>query len=135
MCRPKPGPVFANVAAREQHGGAAAVIDRYFALWSEPDGGVRGEGLAAVASEDVEFRDPYGCTRGRDDLGDHIGASQMHMPGVRLERASDVRQCQGTAVADWTAVKSDGSAAGRGTNVFDLAPDGRISRIVGLWSV
>ena len=39
----------------------------------------------------------------------------------------------GTAVADWVAEGPDGAARGRGTNVFDLAPDGRIARIVGFW--
>ena len=27
----------------------------------------------------------------------------------------------------------EGAARGRGTNVFGLAPDGRLARIVGLW--
>jgi hypothetical protein len=55
------------------------------------------------------------------------------MPGVRLEREGEVRQCQGTAVVDWLARAADGQERGKGTNVFDLAPDGRIARAVGLW--
>jgi hypothetical protein len=51
-----------------------------------------------------------------------------------LERSGEVRHCQGTAVADWVATGPDGAARGRGTNVFDLAPDGRIARVVGLWA-
>jgi uncharacterized protein YndB with AHSA1/START domain len=31
--------LFANVAAREQHVGVGAQVDRYFAAWSEPDPG------------------------------------------------------------------------------------------------
>jgi hypothetical protein len=53
---------------------------------------------------------------------------------MRLERSGDVRQCQGTALADWVARAADGAARGRGTNVFELAPDGRIARVVGLWA-
>jgi uncharacterized protein YndB with AHSA1/START domain len=126
--------LFANVAARDQHAEVASVVDRYFALWAEPDAGPRREALAAVATEAVLFRDAYGSTRVRDDLDAHIAAVQHHMPGVRLRREGAVRQCQGTAIADWTAVGAGGEARGRGSNVFDLAPDGRIARVVGFWA-
>jgi hypothetical protein len=46
---------------------------------------------------------------------------------------SDARLSQGTAIVPWVAKKSNGDPAGRGTNVFDLAPDGRIARVVGFW--
>ena len=82
----------------------------------------------------MTFADSFSCTAGIDDLVAHLGAAQMHMPGVVLERSGEVRQCQGTAVADWVAKGPDGAARGRGTNVFDLAPDGRLSRIVGFWA-
>jgi uncharacterized protein YndB with AHSA1/START domain len=118
--------VFANVVAREQHGGVAAAVDAFLAAWSEPDAGRRRAALAAVAREDVSFADSFSCTAGLDDL--------VHMPGMRLERSGDVRQCQGTALADWVARAADGAARGRGTNVFELAPDGRIARVVGLWA-
>jgi hypothetical protein len=55
------------------------------------------------------------------------------MPGIVLVREGEVRQCQGTAIADWSANKPDGTVAARGTNVYDLAPDGRIARVVGFW--
>ena len=35
------------------------------------------------------------------------------------------------AIVDWTAQGADGQARGAGTNVFGLAPDGRIERIIG----
>jgi uncharacterized protein YndB with AHSA1/START domain len=126
--------VFANVAAREQHGGAAALVDGYFAAWGEPDASVRLRTLAAVVTPDVTFRDAFGCIRGRDDLTDHVAAVQVHMPGLCLERSGDVRQCQGAALADWIAVAKDGAPRGRGTSVFELAPDGRIRSVVGFWS-
>jgi uncharacterized protein YndB with AHSA1/START domain len=125
--------LFANVAAREQHAGLADLVDRYFSLWSEPSAGRREAELRAVAAEDVSFKDPFGCTAGRDDLLAHIGAAQVHMPGLRLAREGDPRQCQGTAVVEWMAVAADGQVRGRGTNVFELRPDGRIGKVVGLW--
>jgi len=84
-------------------------------------------------TDDVTFADAFSCTAGIDDLVAHLAAAQMHMPGIVLSRTGDVRQCQGTAVVDWEARGADGAARGKGTNVFDLAPDGRIGRVVGFW--
>ena len=125
--------LFAVAASRDQHRDAAALIDRYFALWREADAAARAAALAALTTGDVAFRDPFGCTSGRDDLVAHVAAARMHMPGVELRRRGEVRQCQGTALCDWEASGPDGAARGIGTTVFDLAPDGRIARITGFW--
>jgi len=126
--------VFANVAAAEQNADLGGRIDRYFSLWSEPDAARRRAGLASLVASDVGFKDAFSCTSGLDDLSEHLAATQAHMPGLRLRRTGDVRHCQGTAVVDWVAEGVDGQPRATGTNVFDLAPDGRISRVVGLWS-
>jgi uncharacterized protein YndB with AHSA1/START domain len=125
--------VFSNVAAREQNADVAGVVDRYFALWAEPDPSIRREGLAAVTAHAVILHDAFSCTSGLDDLSAHLSAAQAHMPGVKMKRVGDVRQCQGTALVDWAAEGPDGVSRGSGTNVFDLAPDGRIARVVGFW--
>jgi uncharacterized protein YndB with AHSA1/START domain len=124
--------VFANAAARAQHAGVAALVDRYLAAWSEADPARLAAGLAVV-SDAVTFRDQYGCTRGRDALATHIAAVQRFMPGMTLTRRGDVRQCQGAALVDWTATAPDGQPRGEGTNALELAPDGRIAGIVGFW--
>jgi len=126
--------LFANVVAREVHAAVGSGADRLFAAWAEPDPKRRLALLGEVVTPDVAFRDPFACTDGLPDLVDHIGASQQHMPGVRLERKGDARQCQGTALVDWVARAPDGREVGRGTNVLDLAPDGRVERVTGLWS-
>ena len=56
------------------------------------------------------------------------------MPGVKLERDGPVRHCQGTALADWVVRGRDGAVSRRGTNVLELAPDGRLAGVVGLWA-
>ena len=109
--------LFANVVAQEAHAGAAELADRFFALWRETDAGRRRAELEAIADPALAFRDPYSCTNGLDDLDAHVGAAQRFMPGVVLERAGEVRQCQGVALVDWVV---------RG-------PDGRIGRVTGLW--
>jgi uncharacterized protein YndB with AHSA1/START domain len=125
--------VFANVVTRELSPGLAQAVDAFFAAWSEKDEARRRAALAAVATEDVTFADAFSCTAGIEDLVAHLAAAQLHMPGVALERSGDVRHCQGTALADWVAKGPDGAPRGRGTNVVELAPDGRIARVVGFW--
>lgn len=126
--------LFANVAARYQHSDLARTIDRYFALWSEADAAVRRSGLSEVTTPDVTFQDQYSCTAGLDDLDAHLAAARVFMPGMSLVRAGEPRQCQGAALADWEARGRDGITVGKGTNLFLLAPDGRIHRVVGFWS-
>ena len=126
--------VFANVVTRELGGGLTAAVDAFLAAWSERDATRRRTALAAIATDGITFGDAFSCTAGLDDLVAHLTAAQTHMPGMVLERSGEVRHCQGTAVADWVAKGPDGAPRGRGTNVFDLAPDGRIARVVGLWS-
>lgn len=126
--------LFANVVARDEHRDLGDRIDRFFAAWTEPDPERRRAALADIVDPGVGFRDPYACTDGLDDLVEHISASQMHMPGVRLERRGDPRHCQGTALVDWVARAGDDREVGSGTNVLDLAPDGRIACVTGIWS-
>lgn len=126
--------VFANVVAKEAHAGTAALVDRYFACWGEADASKRRAELAAIACDDLIFRDPYSCCSGIDDVNAHIGASQRFMPGMVLARLGEPRQCQGTALVDWIVQAPDGSVRVKGTNLFDLTYDGRIARATGFWA-
>ena len=126
--------VFANVVAKEAHAGAATLADRFFGCWGETDAAKRRAELATIAAPELSFRDPYSCTSGIDDLNAHIAASQRFMPGVVLERQGEARSCQGVALVDWTVKGPDGNPRASGTNVFELAPDGRIARVTGVWA-
>lgn len=126
--------VFANVVADEAFAGAAERIDAWCAAWGERDEAGRRAAFAALATGGVTFRDRYACVAGLDELVAHVGALQQFLPGARLERSGDVRQCQGTALADWRSCAADGAEIGRGTNVYRFAPDGRIAAVVGLWT-
>jgi uncharacterized protein YndB with AHSA1/START domain len=124
--------VFATVVAAEEHADLAGKADAWFRGWAEPDGEKRRTLLREAAAPSIEFRDPYGCVSGMDDLERHIVQVQTFMPGLTLQREGDPRQCQGTALVDWVMRSPDGVKRGRGTNVVDLAPDGRFARVVGL---
>ena len=126
--------LFANVASADQHADLEARVDAFFAAWSEADAAVRRDRLAAVAAEALVFRDRFSCTSGLDDLAAHIGAAQVHMPGLRLQRDGAVRHCQGVALVDWVARAPDGAVRGHGVDVLELAPDGRLGGVTGFWT-
>ena len=126
--------LFANVVTNEVHGDAADVIDRWFAAWSEPDDSVREAAVGRIASSDVRMRDRFSAIAGLDDLLAQLAAVRRFMPGIQLRRQGDVRQCQGLALADWVMVTSAGEQRGGGTNVFELAADGRIVSVTGFWA-
>jgi uncharacterized protein YndB with AHSA1/START domain len=125
--------LFANVVTRLAHAGATESVDTWFSAWAEPDAVARESMLASVAVPSVQFRDQYSCLDGMNDLLAHVTAAQKFMPGLRLQRDGEVRQCQGTVLVNWTATGADGQPRGKGTNVFSMAADGRIESVVGLW--
>lgn len=125
--------LFANVVTTLVHAGAAEKVDAWFGAWAEPDAAAREAALASVALPTVEFRDQFSCVDGLSELLPHIAAAQRFMPGLRITREGDVRHCQGTVLANWKAVGPDGQPRGQGTNVFHMAPDGRIQSATGLW--
>jgi uncharacterized protein YndB with AHSA1/START domain len=125
--------IFATVVGAEAQAQAAEILDRYYAVWREPDPEARASLLRECVSPDVEFRDRFGCVTGTDELAAHVTAARRHMPGMSLARDGDVTQCQGTGIVEWAATAPDGKVVARGTNVVQFAPDGRLRCITGLW--
>ena len=125
--------IFSNIVSEEVNAKAPEMIDAWFEVWSNGDAAERARLLEQIATPTVEFRDRYGATTGSDDLLAHVTAAQHFMPGIRLERQGDVRQCQGSAFCNWTASK-DGKAAGTGTTFFAFDAEGRIQSVNGFWS-
>jgi uncharacterized protein YndB with AHSA1/START domain len=126
--------LFANLIADRANTAAAATVDGWFAAWSDPDAATREPTLSAIGTAGIQFHDKFSCIAGADDLRAHLAAVHRFMPGMRLERRGDVRHCQWHVLADWTALTSDGQERGRGTNLFVLDADGRISEVTGFWS-
>ena len=125
--------LFANAVANHVHAGAQDTVDRWFAAWSaEPD--ALEAALADLLTDDATFQDAHSCLRGPEDIRAHVAAARMHMPGITMARSGPARHCQGTVLADWSAAGPDGAVVAGGTNVFELAPDGRLARVIGVWS-
>lgn len=126
--------LFANVTCKDQHAGFAELLDEYFHVWELNDFNARMEILNRIADSDITFRDAYGSIIGREELSRHIGAAQRFMANIRLQREGEPVQCQGTAMARWSARKPDGNETARGTSMFHFTPHGRIASITGFWT-
>jgi len=125
--------LFANLIANDASAAAAAAVDQWFAVWSEPDTTAREARLATIGTPGIRVRDKFSCIDGDDDLTAHLAAVHRFMPGMRLERRGDVRHCQWHVLADWVALGPDGQERGRGTTLFVLDADGRIAEVTGFW--
>jgi len=126
--------LFGNIVANDLHGDAAAAVDEWFSAWIETDSATRFQRLAGIVISSVRFRDRFSLIDGISELNDQIGAAQRFMPGFRMERRGDVRQCQGLVLADWVALTTDNQERGRGTNVFAFGSDKKIEAVTGFWA-
>jgi uncharacterized protein YndB with AHSA1/START domain len=126
--------LFANAVANEAYAGADTVVDTWFDGWATPDDTSRRDLFNGIVRDTVVFRDRYSLLDGLEDLVAHTGAAQRFMPGIRMKRKGNVRQCQGMALADWTAVNQEGKELMSGTNVFEFGPDGRLGSVAGFTS-
>jgi uncharacterized protein YndB with AHSA1/START domain len=117
--------LFVNAVAEEVFADAAAVVDAWFEAWTIADEAARRAAFERIALPGVRFSDRYGALESVDDVVEHAGATLRFMPGASLKRDGRIRHCQGSVLANWT------SSAGTGTNLFVLAPDGRIAAVVG----
>ncbi|HZP49398.1 MAG TPA: SRPBCC domain-containing protein [Vicinamibacterales bacterium] len=128
--------LFSHVVVNELLADVGDRVDGWFALWSTTDERAREAALETLVSTDVAFRDRYSATEGVRELHAQIGGAIRFMPGVRMQRTGAVRQCQGTAVADWvaTGLGRDGTSQATGVNVFRFDADGKIASVVGIWA-
>ena len=125
--------LFSRAVADDGRAAAMQRVDAWLAALGEADPEKRRRLLESSALPGVVFRDAHSATEGMEDLLANLDAVQRFMPGVILSRNGEVFLSHGTAIARWTAKRASGDPIGRGTNVYDLAPDGRFARVVGFW--
>jgi uncharacterized protein YndB with AHSA1/START domain len=127
--------LFANIVSDEVMGNAARYVDLWFDAWAEPDAIARKAMLAEIAVPGLRMQDRFSNLDGIEDVLPHLAASQRFMPGLRMKRNGDIRQCQGMVLADWRVTGLDGKDRGSGTNVFIFSPSGRIEWVTGFWAM
>jgi uncharacterized protein YndB with AHSA1/START domain len=123
--------LFGNAVANEVYADAATAVDEWFRAWRIPDDRAREDAFERIVAPTIAFRDRFSVLHGMPDLTGHTGAAQRVMPGIQMHRHGAIRHCQGTVLADWTAVDRDGAERFAGTNVFTFRADGRIESVTG----
>ncbi|MDR7224742.1 nuclear transport factor 2 family protein [Aminobacter aminovorans] len=111
-----------------------SLIDRYCAVWNEPDEEQRKALLEAVWAERATYIDPRADTAGADALLAHIAKVRAGRPGAKIVRTTAVDLHHGVARFGWRVVEADGTPLPEGIDFVELAPDGkRIARIIGFF--
>ena len=110
-----------------------AAVTGYCAAWSITDRRARDHLLARVWAADGVYMDPEPTlAAGLAALSDAIADFQHHYPGNRF-RCSAPQMDHRSMRVSWIRVGRDGKALSQGMDFYDLAADGRISRVVGFF--
>lgn len=110
------------------------LIDRYCAVWNEPDEAARAALLKSVWAERATYTDPRADTVGAEELLAHIGRIRAGRPGARIARTTAVDVHHGVARFGWRVVEADGTELPEGIDIAFPSPDGsRIERIIGFF--
>jgi hypothetical protein len=112
----------------------AELVDRYCAVWNEPDAGARAQLLARVWADQASYTDPSVHAATAQQLLAHIAAVRARRPGASVLRTSAVDIHHGVARFAWHVVQADGTALPEGIDIAFISPDGaRIERIIGFF--
>jgi len=112
-----------------------ATLAIYLEAFAERDPARRGDLLARCFTADGEIWGPNRMFVGRAAISEKIAAFHVNWPGSRLVLASGIVTFDNVVRLGNALVWPDGSVRSRGQTMFELAPDGRIRRVVPLWEV
>lgn len=112
---------------------ATETVTAYGESWNEPDEAKRQQLLDAAWCDDGSYCDPTASVSGRDALLSHIAGFREMFPGARIEPTSGVEEHNGWLRFSWSMIDAAGATAMEGFDVGELAPDGRLRRIVGFF--
>lgn len=109
------------------------VLEVYFEAFAEHDPIRRGELLARCLTPDCAIWGHSHVYAGYVAISEKIAGFHTNFPDCRLVLASGVMTFDNIARAANAIVRRDGSVVARGETVSEIAPDGRMCRIVPLW--
>jgi len=110
----------------------AAVI-AYCEAWNTTDRSTRDRLLSRVWAADGVYSDPEPTLAvGRSALSNAIAEFQHDYPGNRFRCSAPQKHHRSMRVS-WLRLGPDGGQLAQGMDFYELAPDGRISRVVGFF--
>jgi len=109
------------------------VLDLHLAAYCEPDTTGRAGLVAEAWSDTGALVDPPFEGTGHEAIAAMADGVLAHYPGHTFRRTTAIDAHHTFARYGWQLVAPDGSVAVAGTDVVELAGDGRIARIVGFF--
>ena len=109
-----------------------SAVTAYCAAWSITDRGARDQALAKVWAVGGVYSDPDTYATGVKGLSDVIANFQRSFAGTHFT-CSKPQTHHRFMRATWILLKPDGAQVTHGVDFYDMAPDGRIQRIVGFF--
>lgn len=108
------------------------LADAYIAAWNERDADRRRELIAATWTEDARYVDPIVAGEGHDGIDAMIAGVLAQAGGHAFRRTSPVDAHHDRVRFGWDLVNLEtGVPFMAGLDVGEVAPDGRLSSIVG----
>ncbi len=107
------------------------LIDTYIACWNEADAARRAALAGKAFAQAATYTDPLMEGRGPDGIAAMIGAAQAQFPGLRFRRSGKVDAHHDVLRFAWELAAGDGPAVAAGTDIAELADDGRFVCVTG----
>jgi hypothetical protein len=108
-----------------------ALVDRYLAIWNEPDPDARTTALAQLWTDDGTYTDPFSAVSGRGGLATVVTKTRERFPGHHFRQVGSVDGHHDVARFGWELVSAEGESIVVGLDVMVVSPDGRIRAIHG----
>jgi hypothetical protein len=115
------------------HEATERLIDLYCSVWNEADPARRAAILEPIWGEDATYTDPRSDLRGAAELLAHIAGIVSAREGAQILRTSVVDTHHRLARFEWQAVDAAGTTLLDGVDFVEIAPDGRIRKVVGFF--
>lgn len=108
-----------------------AVMDRYLAVWNEPDATTRRKAVDDLFADGIRYVDPLAAIEGREALTALIGAVQEQFPGHTFALGGPLDAHHDQMRFTWTLTAGPGEPLVIGFDVAELDADGRIRQVLG----
>ena len=113
----------------------AALVDRYFAMWNEPEPAPRLTAIEAAWSPGASYVDPLFAAEGHAALGAMVDAFHAQYPGHRFRQVGALDAHHDRLRWGWELAKPDGSPpVAAGVDFAVLAADGKLREVTGFFA-
>lgn len=107
------------------------VVERYLAVWNEPDQERRRALIAQTWAEDASYQDPIVHGDGHAGIDTLVQSVQQQFPGFRFRLLGAPDGHHHYLRFAWELGPADGPAPVAGSDIAVLAADGRLERVIG----